>query len=69
MEEQTFGHGFFHGSISALSYALPAVAIHYIYQRKSIKLFFIDAAYVVLIFGVSGGLQYMLQLVEPITEG
>ena len=39
--EQTLSHGAFHGLMAAAMYCVPAVAIHYAYQRKSLKLFLI----------------------------
>lgn len=60
--EQTFVHGAFHGVLSALLYAIPVVAIHYLYQRKSLKLFLIDAGYVVAFFALSGGVMAALKL-------
>jgi hypothetical protein len=61
-EEQTFLHGGFHGIIAGLFYALPATAINYLYQRKSMKLFLIDASYLVLLLGLSGGVMAALKL-------
>lgn len=60
--EQTFVHGAFHGAMSALLYAIPVVAIHYLYQRKSLKLFLIDAGYVVAFFALSGAVMAALKL-------
>ncbi|MFT5167530.1 MAG: hypothetical protein ACI8P3_002768 [Saprospiraceae bacterium] len=51
-----------HGALIALQYALPAVAIHYLYQRKSLKLFLIDAGYVLAFFALSGGVVAALKL-------
>ncbi len=61
IEEQTFVHGGFHGGYTALKYALPAVAIHYLYQKKSLKLFLIDGVYVLLFFALMGALLYGLK--------
>jgi hypothetical protein len=44
-EDQTFLHGAFHGAMMAGLFALPAIAINYAYQRKSLKLYLIDAGY------------------------
>ena len=60
--DQTFVHGAFHGIMAGLFYAAPAIAINYLYQRKSLKLFFIDAAYMVLLLGLSGGVMAALKL-------
>lgn len=62
IEEQTFVHGAFHGSIIALTFALPAIAIHYLYQRKSLKLFLIDGGYVVAFFALSTAVMAALKL-------
>lgn len=60
--EQTFVHGGFHGIMAALTFAIPAVAIHYLYQKKSLKLFLIDASYIVLFCGLMGGVMAALKL-------
>lgn len=70
-EDQNLLHGMFHGSMTGLKYALPAVAINYLYQKKSLKLFLIDGAYIVLVFAVTSGVQYALKLyehVEPVAS-
>ncbi|MBT8219006.1 MAG: DUF1761 domain-containing protein [Bacteroidia bacterium] len=60
--EQTFTHGAFHGGMTALSFALPLVAINYLYQKKSLKLFLIDAGYALAFFALSGGVVGALKL-------
>jgi len=60
--EQTFTHGGFHGIMAAMTFALPAVAIHYAYQKKSLKLFLIDASYILLFCGLMGGIMAVLRL-------
>lgn len=60
--EQTFVHGGFHGLLAAAIYCIPAVAIHYAYQKKSLKLFLIDAGYVLLFCGLMGGVMAALKL-------
>lgn len=60
--EQTFVHGAFHGGMTALCFAVPAVAIHYLYQRKSLKLFLIDAGYIVVFFALSTAVMGALKL-------
>ena len=62
VEEQTFVHGLFHGSQLAALYALPAVAIHYLYQKKSLKLFLIDGGYLLAFFALEGGVLAALKL-------
>jgi len=60
--EQTFVHGGFHGIMAAAMYCVPAVAIHYSYQKKSLKLFLIDASYILIFCGVMGGVMAALKL-------
>ncbi len=60
--EQTFVHGGFHGILAACLYAIPVVAIHYLYQKKSLKLFLIDAGYVLCFFAISGAVTAALKL-------
>ncbi len=62
VEEQTFAHGAFHGLMSAVMYCLPAVAIHYLYQKKSLKLFLIDGSYIALFCALMGGVLAALKL-------
>lgn len=62
VEEQTFLHGGLHGILAGLFYAAPATAINYLYQRKSLKLYLIDASYLVLLLGLSGGIMAALKL-------
>lgn len=60
--DQTFMHGGFHGIMAGIFYAAPVTAINYLYQRKSLKLFLIDAAYLILLLGLSGGVMAALKL-------
>jgi hypothetical protein len=62
LAEQTFVHGALHGVLAAGFIAVPAVAIHYLYQKKSLKLFLIDAGYVLAFFALSGGVMAALKL-------
>jgi len=62
LEEQTFMHGGFHGMMVGVLYAAPAIAINYLYQRKSLKLYLIDASYMILLLGLSGGIMAALKL-------
>ena len=62
IEQQTFTHGGFHGAQLAAMFALPAMAINYLYQRKSLKLFLIDAAYVLAFMALSGAVMAALKL-------
>ncbi len=61
-EEQTFVHGAFHGGLSSLLYAIPAVTINYLYQLKSLKLYLIDAGYVFLFMCLMGGVLGAINL-------
>lgn len=60
--DQTFVHGAFHGALAAGMFAIPATAINYLYQRKSLKLYLIDAMYIVLFMALSGGVMAALKL-------
>ena len=60
--EQTLTHGAFHGVMLSLHYALPAVALHYLYQKKSLKLFLIDGSYIVAFMAVAGAVMGLLKL-------
>lgn len=62
--EQTLVHGAFHGAMAALSFCVPAIAINYLYQKKSLKLFLIDAAYVVAFLALSGAVMAALKIGE-----
>lgn len=62
IEEQVFSHGALHGVMSAAIYCLPAVAIHYAYQKKSLKLFAIDASYIAIFCALMGGVLAWLKL-------
>lgn len=62
IEEQTFVHGAFHGALAAVLYALPAVAINYVYQKKSMKLYLIDGGYVLTFSALMGGVLAVLKL-------
>ncbi|MEO1259070.1 MAG: DUF1761 domain-containing protein [Bacteroidota bacterium] len=62
VSEQTFTHGAFHGALGCALYALPAVAINYLYQKKSLKLYLIDAGYLLAFFALEGGVLAALKL-------
>ena len=62
LAEQTFIHGAFHGAMMGLFYGATATGIHYLYQKKSLKLFLIDASYIVVFLALSGGVMAALQL-------
>jgi len=62
LADQTFVHGAFHGLLAAAFLPVPAVAIHYLYQKKSLKLFLIDAGYILAFCALSGGIMSALKL-------
>lgn len=62
IEDQTFVHGGFHGMMAALMYCVPAITINYLYQKKSLKLWLIDAGYVVAFCALSGAVMSALKL-------
>jgi hypothetical protein len=53
----TWTHGFFHGCMMGVLIAAMSMGINYLYQRKSLKLYLIDAVYQVLLLGVSGAIM------------
>ena len=62
LADQTFTHGAFHGLLASAFMAVPAVAINYLYQKKSLKLFLIDAGYVLAFSALAGGVMAFLKL-------
>lgn len=62
IEQQTFVHGAFHGFLASIFLPAPAIAINYLYQKKSLKLFLIDAGYVIAFCALSGGVMGALKL-------
>ena len=62
VEEQTFSHGALHGAMAAGFYAVPAMIIHYMYQKKSFKLMAIDGGYLVSFMALMGGILAALKL-------
>ena len=60
--DQTFVHGAFHGLLACAMFALPLVVIHYLYQKKSLKLILIDGGYALAFFALSGGVMAALNL-------
>lgn len=63
-EEHTFIHGAFHGLMIALMFCVPAMTIQYLYQRKSLKLWLIDASYVALFCALSLAVMAVLSLAD-----
>lgn len=62
LAEQTFAHGAFHGLLLGALYCLPALIIHYAYQRKPFKLYLIDGGYLVIFMALMGGVLAALKL-------
>lgn len=54
-EDRTFVHGMFHGAMTGVMFAMASMGINYLYQRKSFKLFAIDALYQILGLALAGG--------------
>jgi hypothetical protein len=54
--EISWTHGFFHGCMTGLWFCATSIGINYLYGRKSLKLFAIDALYQILMLGVSGAI-------------
>lgn len=52
--EITWSHGFFHGAMIGVMVAAASMGITYLYQRRTLKLYFIDALYQVLFMGLGG---------------
>ena len=59
-EEINFTHGMFHGALLATLVAAASMGINYLYQRKSLKLFAIDALYQILGLALCGGVMTLL---------
>ena len=55
--EITWTHGFYHGCMIGIFFAATSMGINYLYQRKSIKLWLIDASYQILFLGVGGAIM------------
>ncbi len=52
---RTFGHGVFHGVITALFFVLPVIGINSLFERKTFKYIFIHVGYWVVTLGIMGG--------------
>lgn len=55
--DQTFVHGAFHGALAGLFFAATSMGINYLYQRRSVKLYLIDAAYQILFLALGGAIM------------
>lgn len=53
---RTFGHGMFHGIITALFFVLPVIGINSLFERKTFKYIFIHVGYWVITLGIMGGI-------------
>lgn len=53
---RTFGHGMFHGVITALFFVLPIIGINSLFERKTFKYIFIHVGYWVVTLGIMGGI-------------
>lgn len=53
-DDMAWHHGMFHGLMVGLMFIATSIGINYLYQRKSFKLFLIDAVYQVLIVVIAG---------------
>jgi hypothetical protein len=62
LADQTFAFGVLHGALAGLFYGATAIGIHYLYQKKSLKLFLIDASYAVALLALFGGIIAVLHL-------
>ncbi len=52
--EMCWSLGLWHGVVTGLAFGATAVGINYLYQRRSLALWLIDAGYFVLFMGISG---------------
>jgi hypothetical protein len=55
-EFRTFKHGVFHGVLTGIFIALPILGINALFERKSAKYIFINAAYWIVTLGLMGGI-------------
>jgi len=62
LADQTFAFGALHGALAGLFYGATAIGIHYLYQKKSLKLFLVDASYAVALLALFGGIMAVLHL-------
>lgn len=63
-DDPRFMHGFAHAAMFGSVFAFPPMIINYAYQRRSIGLFLIDAAYIFLVLVIISGVIAMLTLYE-----
>jgi hypothetical protein len=53
---RTFGHGFLHGFLGAISLAIPIIGTACLYERRGFKFFAIQAGYWILSMALMGGI-------------
>lgn len=53
---RTFKHGFFHGIITSVFFALPVLGTNAIFEKRSFKYIFINLGYWVLSIALMGGI-------------
>ena len=59
-EDISWTHGFFHGCMTGIFFAATSMGINYLYQRRSITLYAIDAIYQILFLGVGGAIMALM---------
>ena len=69
LEEQTFLHGASHGAQVAILFTITGTAINYAYQKKSLKLWLIDAGYLVAFIALQGGVILALKMFTGAVAG
>ena len=69
LEEQTFAHGALHGVQVAVLFTITGTAINYAYQKKSLKLWLIDAGYLVAFIALEGGVLLALKMFTGAVTG
>ena len=52
---RTFKHGAFHGTLSALFFAIPVLGINALFERKSFKYIFLHGGYWIVTLALMGG--------------
>lgn len=52
---RTFKHGALHGTIAAITFALPVLGINALFERRSAKYIFIHAGYWIVALALMGG--------------
>ena len=67
-EDPTFSHGAYHAARYGMMFALPAMIINYAYQKRSLGLFLVDAAYIMAIVVLMSALISKITLWQPAAE-